>query len=225
MRSTSMANAFAFALLSSGASAMVVGSVSITVAESSASAAKNAFGNDETGTKIWDAGKTLSTILATEYVDSLPSMKVLELGSGTGVGGLTAAAANATVILTDGSLAVLPLLEANVRVNQLEENAKVRRLQWGDPTDLAAISDGSGLELDLVIGSDLLYAPEIFPDLLDTLEGLCVPARTEVLLCFPPRYTESIFFSMAEQEYGFEVDEIREVEPGLFAASMRLPEW
>ena len=34
-----------------------------------------------------------------------------------------------------------------------------------------------------------------------------------MLLCFPPRYTEDIFFGMAEDR-NFEVASYREVEPG-----------
>lgn len=92
--------------------------------------------------------------------------------------------------LTDGSLAVLPLLEANVRVNELESQTRVCRLQWGDDSDVKAVREADrDTDLDLIIGSDLLYTPEVFPDLLDTLEGLCTPGVTEVLFCFPPRHT------------------------------------
>ena len=138
-----------------------------------------------------------------------------------------------------------------MRVNELESQTRVCRLQWGDDSDVKAVREADrDTDLDLIIGSDLLYTPEVFPDLLDTLEGLCTPGVTEVLFCFPPRHTvrkaleaarslllhcasrliepsnlafdqESIFFEMAES-YGFEVGDIDEPEPGLFAATMVL---
>ena len=135
---------------------------------------------DTTGGKVWDSGRVLAELLSTQYREQLPNMKVLELGSGTGIGGLTAAAAGASVTLTDGSLGVIPLLEANVRVNELEERVSISRLRWGFNTDLlTAVGD----QPDLVIGSDLLYSPDTFSDLLDTLEDLCTPDHTEVLVC------------------------------------------
>jgi predicted nicotinamide N-methyase len=135
---------------------------------------------DTTGGKIWDSGRVLASVLEEEYASRLSGMAVLELGSGTGIGGLTAALAGATVTLTDGSLGVLPLLEANVRVNGLSDQSTVQRLRWGFRyrDDLAALDQN----LDLVIGSDLLYSPDVFPDLLDTLEELCTPSHTEVLV-------------------------------------------
>ena len=201
---------------------------------------------DTTGGKIWDSGRVLASVLEEEYASRLSGMTVLELGSGTGIGGLTAALAGATVTLTDGSLGVLPLLEANVRVNGLSDQSTVQRLRWGFRyrDDLAALDQN----LDLVIGSDLLYSPDVFPDLLDTLEELCTPSHTEVLvrqpsylpsnnriltmlgcstraralqLCFPTRYTEGVFFDAA-MERGFSVDRYDEREPCLFAATLRL---
>ena len=185
--------------------------------------------HDETGGKIWDSGRLLSSILADDY--GLLDKHVVELGSGTGIGGLTAAAAGAaSVWLTDGSTAVLPLLEANVKVNGLEDIARVQRLRWGSDAD--AEDDLAGLERerpsttpnDLLIGSDLLYAPEIFPDLLETLVRLCTPEHTEVLLTFPTRFTEGIFLDMAERDFGFECIDKEEREPALWKASLILRE-
>ena len=77
----------------------------------------------------------------------------------------------------------------------------------------------------MIIGSDLLYAPEAFPDLLETLTQLCTPGVTEVLLTYPTRFTEDIFTRMATDEYGFEEMEwAEEVEPSLWAARFMLAE-
>ena len=76
---------------------------------------------------------------------------------------------------------------------------------------------GRPLELgpfDLVVGSDLLYSPESFGDLVDTLEGVCEVGRTEVWLAYPERYTEGIFFGMVEGVLD-EVDRV-EIEPAVF---------
>ena len=60
------------------------------------------------------------------------------------------------------------------------------QLLWGDASDLERVR-ASG-PFDLVVGSDLLYAPHVFPLLLDSLVQLCTPGLTEVLLTYPTRY-------------------------------------
>ena len=60
------------------------------------------------------------------------------------------------------------------------------QLLWGDESDLERVR-ASG-PFDLIVGSDLLYAPHIFALLLDTLVELCSPGLTEVLLTYPTRY-------------------------------------
>jgi predicted nicotinamide N-methyase len=176
----------------------------------------NMLGDDSTGSRIWDAGRVLSQLMA-DASDSLLGKRVLELGSGTGVGGLTAAAAGARVTLTDGADTMLPLLSANVRANGLEARADVCKLWWGDEEETrAAAARGP---FDLLIGSDLLYAPEAFSDLLDTLAALCTPGQTEVVLTYPPRHTESIFFEQADELFE-QIGWTEEVEPGLYATRL-----
>jgi predicted nicotinamide N-methyase len=177
----------------------------------------NVFGQDSTGRKIWDAGRVLSQLMS-DASDSIRGKRVLELGSGTGVGGLTAAASGAVVSLTDGVKSMLPLLEANAKANDLARSVSVQRLRWGNEAEVSSLS-GQG-PYDLIIGSDLLYAPEAFDDLLDTLSGLCTPGRTEVLLTYPTRFTEPIFFEQADEL--FEQLDSTEVEPALFATRLML---
>ena len=77
---------------------------------------------------------------------------------------------------------------------------------------------------DLVVGSDLLYAPHVFPLLLETLQELCTPGQTEVLLTYPTRYTEDLFFADAEAQYGFEVGYAEEVGCNVWATRMKAVE-
>jgi len=171
----------------------------------------NVSGNDSTGRKIWDAGHAFSRLL-TNNSDSLCGKQVLELGSGTGIVGLTAAAEGAMVCLTDGAKSLLPMLKANVEENDLQHRARVRCLQWGNEEEIAAVaSEGP---FDMIIGSDLLYSPESFPELVDTLAALCIVERTEVVLVYPARFTEPIFFEQADLLF----DEVErdEIEPAVY---------
>ena len=171
---------------------------------------------DSTGQRIWDAGRVLASVLCHS---DLNGKRVLELGSGTGVGGLTAAKGGAAlVMLTDGSETAVELLQQNIEANDLEDRAQSYQLSWGwsylaDTVDLVAHGPW-----DLIIGSDLLYAPESHPDLLTTLAALCTPSHTEVLLTYPTRFTESLFFDEAAEL--FRIDDHEEVEPALWATRM-----
>jgi predicted nicotinamide N-methyase len=145
----------------------------------------------DSGARIWDAGLALSALLADP---SLAGKRILELGSGTGVAGLSAASAGAQVLLSDLPTNV-PLLEANIEANRLGHSARAVQLRWGCAADeyQAALAG----QFDLICGSDLLYAPNTFDDLLSSLVKLSTPGRTEVLLTYPPRYTEDIFLQEA----------------------------
>mmetsp|Transcript_142088 Transcript_142088/g.250567 ORF Transcript_142088/g.250567 Transcript_142088/m.250567 type:complete len:536 (-) Transcript_142088:30-1637(-) len=177
-------------------------------------------GTLNTGHQVWDAGRLMSKLLLSpEYSERLPGMRVLELGSGTGIGGVTAAAAGAKVLLTDGSEGVLPLLDQNLKNNNLESNAKVCQLLWGEePEDIVHESG----PYDLIIGSDLLYHTSSFPSLLDSLEELCVPGRTEVLFTFPHRTHEDQFLHDAVQRKFKLLRPKTEVEYHLYTASLQL---
>ena len=186
----------------------------IALHEGSQLATTNCMHLDSTGQRIWDAGRVLASVLC--HAD-LNGKRVLELGSGTGVGGLTAAKGGAAlVMLTDGSETAVELLQQNIKANNLEDSAQSYQLSWGylaDTVDLVAHGPW-----DLIIGSDLLYAPESHPDLLTTLAALCTPSHTEVLLTYPTRFTESLFFDEAAEL--FRVDDHEEVEPALWATRM-----
>lgn len=166
----------------------------------------------DSGERIWDAGRALSLFLSE---GSLEGRRVLELGSGTGIVGLTAAAMGATVVMSDQP-ELVPLLDANIAANGLATNARAVPLVWGDPSALDEVNVG---EVDLVCGSDLLYSPEQFDALLETMVKICKPGHTEVLLAYPPRYTEDIFLEQAGEH--FELLEFSEIEPAIFLSHLR----
>ena len=136
---------------------------------------------------MWYATRPLAQFLL-ERIAQNPDMSVLELGAGTGVVGLfVAQATTGQVVLTDGTPAVLKLLELNVAINKLR-NASVKSLKWGDllstptvvPTSplkrkredsTQAAAAAEDVQFDMVVASDCLYQEEDASALWESAAG------------------------------------------------------
>jgi predicted nicotinamide N-methyase len=135
-----------------------------------------------TGGVIWDSGITLARFLEKEDGVRVAGKRVIELGSGTGLAGLAAAACGAdSVLLTD--MFGMKLLESNVRRNGLQSLVRVAPLSWGDPDDikhaLARSTDSTkpGSHYDVIIGSDVLY------DQVEQFSALLINTQTLTVNC------------------------------------------
>ena len=134
-----------------------------------------------TGSTVWGGGVVLQ-----RYLESLGTdwqgKSVIELGTGTGLGGVTAARLGASeVLVTDRDAAVLELAEANARANLPARVAGAFRtglLEWGPaPKDSSVpVEPAYTRPWDVVIGADLTYNRDAWPVLVDTLQRLQAPA-------------------------------------------------
>ena len=131
---------------------------------------------DWTAGAVWQGGEALAEFLVSNTA-LVAGKRLLELGTGTGIGGLAAAAAGATMTtLTDQHI---EQARANVALNvALSSRVRVRELHWG--AGIAAPND-----IDLVIGADLIYptAESALALLLTTLSKL----HTATLLVYVER--------------------------------------
>ncbi|ORY84729.1 putative methyltransferase-domain-containing protein [Leucosporidium creatinivorum] len=117
-----------------------------------------------------------------------PKRTIIEIGSGTGFLSLALGphlSSTDSLILTDLT-EVCPLLSSNLSAAQGRWKAKgqpekaellVRPLPWGDDDALRRIvgsaeEGGEGRVADVVLASDLVYFPFLYPPLLRTLIGL-----------------------------------------------------
>lgn len=137
------------------------------------------------GCVVWDAALVLLKYL--EMTDLwfqgnhlLEGANVLELGSGTGAVGLTAAAFGASVVLTDLE-ELLPLLELNVEKNKksLKGSVKVSCLKWGQ--DVSEFMKPS-----VILVADCVYYEQSLAPLVKTLVDLSTKDTT-VLFSFEER--------------------------------------
>ena len=142
--------------------------------------------------RVWDSALALVRWLEAEAAEAMRGgARVVELGSGCGVGGLGAAALGASVLLTDLGEA-LPLLRLNARLNAPlcagAKPAAVAALDWGGdsaaveralcalPAAAAAAaidgSAGAAGGAEWVVSSDVVYEPAAYDPLLATLRAL-----------------------------------------------------
>ena len=132
------------------------------------------------GVVLWPASLALAHELAGR---DLTGARLLELGAGTGLPGIVAAARGARVVQTDRQKVALHVCEANARRNGV--TVEHRLADWTMWTDRD--------RYDYVIGSDILYTDFLHPFLRHIFETNLAPAGT-ALLADPFRHASMGFF-------------------------------
>jgi 2-polyprenyl-3-methyl-5-hydroxy-6-metoxy-1,4-benzoquinol methylase len=170
---------------------------------------------------VWDAGIIFSALIAYNSLPSLPDelrqfvaetwsprTRVLELGSGVGILGLSLAAQfpQVRVTLTD-----LPDAESLVRENISLNTAVFAHLAW--TTQFRALDwearpfpEWTQQEkFDVVVMADVTYNAATFIPLVETLVRVVKP-ETKVLCCGKRRHAEEMGFWRIVKERGIRVD-------------------
>lgn len=108
----------------------------------------------------WQAGAFLATLPQTR--DLCAGRRVADLGCGRGTLGLSACAFGAAqVLFADASAVAIDLLGRTIAANDLGGRARAALHTWGGP-----LPDGPW---EVILGGDILYRPECFPALIDTI--------------------------------------------------------
>jgi ETFB lysine methyltransferase len=118
----------------------------------------------------------------------LRGQKVLELGCGVGLGGITAARAGGDVTMTDYEDDALLFARYNVATNVGSPLPIVRHLDWRSP-------DGIGT-YDVILGADIVYERRNFTPLLSLFRRVLSPAGC-VMMTEPDRSIGRDFFAAA----------------------------
>ena len=145
------------------------------------------FQTGDDGVHQWESGIVLSRFL----LSISPSCSILELGSGSGLAGITASkfTSSASITLTDYNQRVLANLRENLRKNGA--SAEIRFLDWRDPNTYAAPAD-------IVIGSDLIYDGAPINDLVRTILAHLNPEGTCFIVMPDKRKMTPVFLNAAE---------------------------
>ena len=119
---------------------------------------------------------------------------MLEVGSGTGICGLACALMEPKlqVFLSD-LRSHLPLIQTNIDINGTS-NAFSEEIDWFKPDNVN--------KYDMVIGSDVVYEPDLFEPLLNTLDAVTTK-KTVVFLCNELRMTRDLGFYKLAQKKGW----------------------
>ena len=138
-------------------------------------------------TQLWPSGTALAQAIAAR---PLAGRRLLELGCGLGLVGVTAALAGATVTVVDRSPEAIAFATHNAERNGVTLQAAVRA--FDQPRRLLAEAPW-----DLVLAADVLYEQRNVPVLLWLLPRLVGPAG-EVWLADPGRNGLETFLSGTE---------------------------
>lgn len=126
----------------------------------------------------WQAGAFLATLPETRTACS--GRRVADLGCGRGALGLSACAAGARrVLFADASRVAIDFLARTIALNALGDRAQATLHAWGTP-----LPDGPW---EVILGGDILYRPDCFAALLDTIAASL--AADGVALLSDPRIT------------------------------------
>ena len=141
--------------------------------------------------RVWPGALSFAQFLLT-ISDTLRGQRIIELGCGVGLPGLTVAiyAAPASMLLTDRSC-VRPVVEKGISENGIENIARFAEFDWGDPDDLAKYNQKT---FDVVIGSELVYAEEQEP-LINALGAVCGASSLLILSYRERSEGDSTYFS------------------------------
>merc|ERR1712150_41030 len=165
----------------------------------------------DVGCVVWDAALVLTSYLdGIDFLDDVGGNKltgktVVELGAGTGIVGLQAAAIGAHTIITDLK-DFIPLMDLNIKTNSqlLKGSCKASELNWGIDTEHFKSPD-------FLLIADCIYYPESIEPLVQTIKELS-ETTTTVLCCYEERTTDNKpalqkkFFDLIAES--FEVEEV-----------------
>lgn len=149
-----------------------------------------------------------TTAQSTESDSPRNPLRVLELGSGTGLAGIASSIAleslnaPAHVVLSDYDDVTLATLTRNLDINQTSNTSitrEVRKLGWGS-SELGAMSDQAGC-FDVLLGADIVYEPG-HPALIYTVAEHLLDARGVFHLLVPQRHTHTAELETLERLFG-----------------------
>jgi len=137
--------------------------------------------------KIWASSLALTSFLKKE-MQLAEGKKVLEIGAGTGLPSFAVAHVTESLIISDHAQEAVELMEKNIQYLGLS-NAKALCLDWNHFPD--------EINADIVLLSDINYAPEQFEALLNLIKRF-LQAGSTIIIATPQRIMATPFVAALE---------------------------
>ncbi|KAK0614153.1 putative methyltransferase-domain-containing protein [Immersiella caudata] len=167
------------------------------------------------GGQLWPAGMVLAKHMLRYHRDELPRTRILELGAGSGIVGLTVAKGcilSSPLYLTD-QLEMEELMKHNITLNGLDKQVKAMVLNWGEPLPQEIVE----YKPDTILAADCVYFEPTFPLLMKTLQDLLeLCPSTLVYFCFKKRRRADMQFLKAAKK-AFQVKEVKDEDRPVFS--------
>ncbi|KAM7200111.1 protein-lysine methyltransferase METTL21D [Rhypophila sp. PSN 637] len=168
------------------------------------------------GGQLWPAGLVLAKHMLRYHRDELKHSRILELGAGGGIVGLTVAKGCGTLdvplMMTDQE-EMESLMQHNISLNGLEDRVQGRILNWGEPLSQEVVD----LKPDTILAADCVYFEPAFPLLMQTLKDLLAlnPSAT-VYFCFKKRRRADMQFLKTARK-NFTLTEVDDEDRPIFS--------
>ncbi|KAH8425668.1 Protein-lysine N-methyltransferase efm6 [Aspergillus melleus] len=155
------------------------------------------------GGQLWPAGMVLAKYLLRRHRSDLSNKTIIELGAGGGLVGLAVARGcnigKPPLYITDQA-PMLPLMETNIKINNLASTVVAGVLNWGEP-----IPDLIPSHPAVILAADCVYFEPAFPLLISTLGDLLGP-ESVCYFCFKRRRRADLrFMKMARKAFEVEI--------------------
>ncbi len=133
---------------------------------------------------MWEAGITMARYIY-QNPEKFAAKTILELGSGTGIGGIAALkyTESSKVVFTDYTEEVNQLLSENIKLQGISKSSEIHLVDWTKPGDYDKVASNP---IDIVIATDVIYKGSPYSDMANLLLLVCQRnTHAEIMIIIP----------------------------------------
>lgn len=170
-------------------------------------------GQGTTGLRTWEAALYLLNLLNTPgalpSVQDIKGLRIVELGTGTGLVSLALLKCRdlhqfSEIVLTDGDSALIEKLQATFDLNDIHDSTvKSQQLLWGTTNPKSPDFIQEAPTADIVVAADVTYDKLIVPQLCDTLADFFAGGTRFALVAATARNLETLAVWETEISFRF----------------------
>jgi len=154
--------------------------------------------------EVWDGALVLTHFIINKdnnHSINFENKTILELGSGTGICGLTAAMKNAKkVYITDKEIGLANSnYLSNISIFPTCSEVKILPLDWTKKEEYKKIEE----KFDFILCSDIIWKPDLFTDIINVMDTYTIAHHTQIILVYTYREQRDMnFFKKLKEDTG-----------------------